>query len=174
MHPLAPGRLAALRHLLWGLPTEVPDAERAWAEALVPRPEPLLGLALTGLDPEWTEALAHAGVPLTPTGGLAFERVFQIAEVPAPCLGSGPLLIPPLGTFRTLTSLPLKPLRLSMAGLFGVRLQIATGVHCFLSRRQAVLLNMAKVPRSGFLHGPRRGMRAALALEAGEGQVVPL
>ena len=172
-------RCEALRRLLWpgaGVDHGADSpALQTWARALVEEPEDLQGVSLEGLSTPWIEALAYAGVPLTAQRGLPFNRLFVVEDVPAPRIApSGPLILPPADRLKELTSLPMKPLRMAMAGVFGIRLQIGTGVHLFVGRHRAILLNTSAIPRSGFLHGPRRGMRAALAMEPSEAQTVSL
>lgn len=85
---------------------------------------------------------------------------------------AGILEVPPLALFATLTSLPLKPLRQLVHRETGVRLQVATGIQVWLWENQLALVNVAAVHRSGFIHGPRRGMRSVVALDPGQSQVI--
>jgi hypothetical protein len=157
--------------------TTLPDAtqaERAWLEREVPR-GPAIGLDPAGLPPGWTEVLSRCGLPLAPGG--AWRWAVDLAEDPdlaVPRQDGGLLLLPPPARLGTLTSLPLKPLRLWVAQRSGVRLQIGADIHLRLWSGRALLVSTAHLPLSGFLSGPTKGTRASIHVAPGGTQHVVL
>lgn len=174
-HPTAlsdhAARSRALAALLLGDGQSGSDEAAAWAVGVV-----AAGAVTIGWDPAsfpvgWHAVLADAGVPLA-RGGLPWTaRISDEAATPS-LTATGVLQVPPLARFATLTSLPLKPVRLLVHIHTGVRLQVAAGVHLWLWDNQVALVNVTSVHRSGFIHGPRRGMRSVVALDPGHSQVM--
>ena len=129
-----------------------------------------------GFDPEslpagWLEPLLAAGVPVANAGEPWPAR--SDPQLTHPIITSASeLLLPPLERFRTLTSLPLKPLRIWIHLRFGVRLRVATGIQLWLWNDRLAIANRSDQHRSGFLHGPHHGMRTVIALDPGRHQVV--
>ena len=164
-------RSRALAALLLGDGQSGNDEAAIWAVSVV-----ATGSVPVGWDPAsfpvgWQSALANAGVPMARGGACWTAHLNEGARVPT-LTSSGNLEVPPLTQFMTLTSLPLKPVRLLVHMHTGVRLQVATGVHVWLWENQLALVNVASVHRGGFIHGPRRGMRSVVALDPGQGYVI--
>ena len=142
-----------------------------WARTVVAAGRTPQGWDPAGFPPGWQPALAAAGVPLARGGERWTARISDQVSGPL-LLSSGELLVPPRERFATLTSLPLKPLRLFIHAHLGIRLQVATGVHLWAWANQLVLINTTALYRGGFIHGPQRGMRSVVALEPGQSQEI--
>ena len=129
-----------------------------------------------GFDPEslpagWLEPLLAAGIPFAAGGESWPGRIDPLLTKPIINV-AGELVLPPLERFRTLTSLPLKPVRTWIQHRFGVRLRVATGIQLWLWGDRLAIINLSSKHRSGFLHGPHHGMRTVIALDPGRHQVV--
>ena len=168
-------RSRALSALLLGDGQVGTDEIAAWAVSVV-----AAGAVPSGWDPAsllakfpcgWRAALANAGVPLA-RGGIPWTARLDESAFAPTLTSTGVLQLPPLARFATLTSLPLKPVRVLVHIHTGVRLQVAAGVHLWLWENQVALVNVTSVHRSGFIHGPRRGMRSVVALDPGHSQVI--
>lgn len=174
-HPAAltdlAARSCALAALLLGAAQLGNDEAAAWAVSVVATGTGPLGWDPSSFPAGWQSALAHAGVPLARGGERWKAQLNESATVPT-LSPSGILEVPPLAQFATLTSLPLKPVRLLVQIHTGVRLQVAAGVHVWLWENQVALVNVGTVHRGGFIHGPRRGMRSLVALDPGQSQVI--
>lgn len=168
-------RSRALSALLLGDGQLGTDEVAAWAVSVVAAGAVPIGWDPGSLLPNfpagWQSALAYAGVPLARGGMPWTARLDENSSAPA-LTSSGVLQVPPLARFATLTSLPLKPVRQLVHIHTGVRLQVAAGVHLWLWENQVALVNVTSVHRSGFIHGPRRGMRSVVALDPGQGQAI--
>ena len=129
-----------------------------------------------GFDPDsipagWLDPLMSAGVPIAVGGESWPARIDQFLTKPI-INGAGELVLPPLEHFRSLTSLPLKPVRTWIQHRFGVRLRVAAGIRLWLWGNCLAIVNHSDQHRSGFLHGPHHGMRTVIALDPGRHQVV--
>lgn len=142
-----------------------------WAQATVAAGHGPRGWDPASMQPGWQAALATAGVPLARGGESWTADISEAVNAPM-LLSSGGLIVPPLARFITLTSMPLKPLRLFVHAHLGTRLQVATGVHLWVWANQLILINTTQVYRGGFIHGPQRGMRSVVALEPGLSQEI--
>jgi hypothetical protein len=132
---------------------------------------PTVGFDPESLPPGWLEPLLAAGVPCADHGEAWPARIDPESTKPA-ITAAGDLILPPLEYFRTLTSLPLKPVRTWIHHRYGIRLRVASGVHLWLWRDRLAVVNHSSQHRSGFLHGPHHGMRTVIALDPGRHQVV--
>jgi hypothetical protein len=148
------------------MPLVAPTPDERLAGAVEPR----------GWDPAtvpagWLDPLADAGIPFAARGEPWDAEVDPALELPRQ-EGDDRLVLPSLERFRTLTSLPLKPVRRWVQWRQGVRLQVGTGVRLWLWSNRLLLRNGASVHRGGFVHGPQRGMRAVIALDPEQTLVV--
>ncbi len=171
--PSTTPRIAALDQVLaeGSVPADGAAEIAAWAQELAASGRRRMGVDPATVPAPWRDVLADAGVPFAPGGQPWTAR--GVDALPRPRLDpDGTLLLPPLERFRTLTSLPLKAVRLWVHERFGVRLQVATGVRLWLWSNQLAVVNGDDRHRGGFLHGPTRGMRTVLSLDPGQAQVV--
>lgn len=164
-------RSRALTAFLLGDGQSGNDEIATWAVSVVAAGAGPMGWDPASFPAGWQAALAYAGVPMA-RGGLPWTATLNDSAVVPFLNSSGFLEVPPLALFATLTSLPLKPLRQLVHRKTGVRLQVATGIQVWLWENQLALVNVAAVHRSGFIHGPRRGMRSVVALDPGQSQVI--
>lgn len=128
----------------------------------------LQGLDVAGVASDMLDALRWSGVPLAVGGDVRWGRQVRQADVPTPQMVADGVLVPDPARLRRCNGVELKPLRRRLAGDFGVRLQAAPGIACYLWRNQALLVSMRDEPLAGFLHGPNTGQRHSLAWEPGE------
>jgi hypothetical protein len=139
------------------------------AEMAPPGLPPALGVG--DIPAEWVDALAWCGMPVA-TGPLCWGVDLEQADVTAPVVRKGRLLLPPLETLATLTSLALKPLRLFIHERLGCRLQAASGIRMWLWPGRAVLQSLSPIPLAGFFYAPLPGHRAGLAIEPWGDQLI--
>jgi hypothetical protein len=166
-------RSRALANLLLGEDTGLGQLghDADWAQAVVAAGRTPQGWDPSSFPPGWLPALAAAGAPLARGGHPWAARISDQAHS-LTLRSSGELLVPPLECFAILTSLALKPLRLFIHAHFGIRLQVAAGVHLWAWANQLVLINTTVLYRGGFIHGPQRGVRSVVALEPGQSQEI--
>ena len=156
---LAPPCAPSLEEVAW-LAQEVPDS-------------PALGLDPTTLPPGWFAVLSRCGLPFALGGALRWgDNLGEDPRATIPSVQGARLCLPPRELLLTLSSLPLKPVRVWIAQHVGVRLKIGADVHLRLWPQRAVVVSTAAVPLAGFLSGPAQGTRASLHLPVGSAQHV--
>jgi len=152
-------------------PSGLRDACAVWLdESCPPGSAPALGVA--GVPDDWSDTLGWTGIPLA-TGPLRWGKDLRQADVPAPVVRDGVLLLPPADDLSMLTSLSLKAMRLFVAERLGCRLQAAPGIRMWLWPDRAVLQSLSPIPLAGFIYGPAAGHRSGVALEPWDSQIVP-
>lgn len=175
--PLADWMARSLDARLAGVPVLPPAAYRDACAAFAEQAEPAGGPPALGLGPAdlpaaWRDALAWAGMPLSPHGSLRWGRDLGPGGAAVPAIEQGRLLLPPPEALVQLTSLALKPLRRWVADRLGCRLQAAPGIRLWLWPGRAVALSTSAIPLAGFVYGSAPGHRAGLALDPGAWQIV--
>ncbi len=141
----------------------------AWATALVASAGPSHGWDPTPWTPAWRAVLAAAGVPFAASGDRPPVTIDDSLTAPTWSVDQG-LRLPPVERFATLTSLPLKPVRLCINHTYQLRLQIAVGIRLWKWSHCALVINATADQQDGFLYGPQHGMRLTLSLAPGAAQ----
>ena len=165
-----------LEAVLLDRPARIPGAcekeLRAWADEVLEQAEgDLIGLNIHGVPEDMLPVLRWAGIPLSLTGPLLWVQDFDCADVSRPCLRDDKLLLPNADQLSLLTSLAIRPIRHYVGKRFGIRLQAATSLSCYLWSNQALIISSALVRAGGFLHGPHVGQRASIAIDPGSAQI---
>ena len=151
-------------------PAQIPAACKSelfdWAEEIMEHAKgDAIGLKLAGIPDEMQAALRWAGVPLSLHGPLEWGRDIEAADIVCPSVDGDHLSLPHSDALSGMTSLAIRPIRHFIGKRFGIRLQAATAISCYLWSNQAVIVSRAIVRAGGFLHGPQVGQRASIAIE---------
>ncbi|NRA38102.1 MAG: hypothetical protein HRU15_08185 [Planctomycetes bacterium] len=163
-------------HLL-GLQVAIPTSEHEslenWLQEILSNAEGALrGVAVAGIPKEWLPILRWAGVPISLEGPLIWGTDIVTADVKSPKVENDTLVLPSIESLSKLTSLGMRPVRHFIGSAFGIRLQAANSISCYLWSNQTVLISRTQVLAGGFLHGPNPGQRASLAIEPGTVQLL--
>ncbi len=142
----------------------------AWLAGMAP-PDLAPALGLGGIPPAWIDTLAWCSMPLA-IGPLRWGSDVEQGEVITPVVLKGRLLLPPVDTLASLTSLALKPMRRFISERLGCRLQAAPGIRMWLWPGRAVLQSLSPIQLAGFFYAPPTGHRAGLALEPWGSQLI--
>lgn len=156
---------------------EIPKSEHQvlqdWLQEVLSNAEgPLRGIAIEGVPKEWMPILRWAGVPISVDGPLHWGTEITTAGISRPRVENNILTLPSIEVLIHLTSLGMRPVRHFIGQQFGVRLQAANSISCYLWSNQTVLISRTQVLAGGFLHGPNPGQRASLAIEPGTAQLL--
>lgn len=132
------------------------------------------GVEFASVPDAWQSALAWTGMPLVRADAtdqaVRWGEALSEADIDAPTLVYGRLLLPPPARYAALSSVALKPVRRFITERFGIRLQVGAQVACWRWARAALLISRSDVHLGGFFHGPDAGSRVAIALDPGASQ----